>query len=103
MSWIQKLYETYEQSADAPQFVNADPHCCPFVMSPRMRKLKLYLMIKEIFWRDVHRSLKRVMAKKQSFHVPKILVEGQEVSRLIILSATSFNMWLVTIWTLAGM
>ena len=29
MSWIQKLYETYEQGAGAPQFVNADPPLLP--------------------------------------------------------------------------
>lgn len=29
MSWIQKLYETYEQCSDAPQFVNAAPPLLP--------------------------------------------------------------------------
>ena len=43
MSWIQKLYETYEQSADAPQFVNADPPLLPICHVTQNAQIEIVL------------------------------------------------------------
>ena len=43
MSWIQKLYETYEQSVDAPQFVDANPPLLPICHVTQNAQIEIVL------------------------------------------------------------
>ena len=43
MSWIQKLYETYEQRADAPQFVDANPPLLPICHVTQNAQIEIVL------------------------------------------------------------
>ncbi len=43
MSWIQKLYDTYEQCASAPQFVNADPPLLPICHTTQNAQIEIVL------------------------------------------------------------
>ena len=43
MSWIQKLYDTYEQCAGAPQFANADPPLLPICHTTQNAQIEIVL------------------------------------------------------------